>query len=175
MWSYAVNTHTWAVRCCYLKRKGAVVFTNIVISSLAHTHRSTDENRHSCNESPTHCDRNFEFYHTQIDWLRCSAMRSDILPTGFMWKYTCFLTTSVLRQQFFFVTSFHKTFFHESKIRIHTVAVSRSHGRKSAHTARFTATATRFDMFIPVAVSLQPSPTVAARRKGITHQPIPCN
>ena len=51
------------------------------------------------------------------------------------------------------------------------VAVS----RRSAHIARFTATATRLNMFIPVAVSLRPSPTVAARRQGITHQAILCN
>ena len=57
-----------------------------------------------------------------------------------------------------------------------TVAMSRSASQECSHcTIHCNCDATRLNMFIPVAVSLRPSPTVAARRKGITHLAILCN
>ena len=57
-----------------------------------------------------------------------------------------------------------------------SVAVSRNESQECSHcTIYCNCDATRLNMFIPVAVSLRPSPTVASRRKGITHQPILCN
>ena len=59
---------------------------------------------------------------------------------------------------------------------INTVAMSRGQSQECSHcTIHCNCDATRFDMFISVAVSLRPSPTVAARRKGITHLAILCN
>ena len=56
------------------------------------------------------------------------------------------------------------------------VAVSRNGSQECSHcTIHCNCDATRLNMVIPVAVSLRPSPTVAARRKGITHQAILCN
>ena len=59
---------------------------------------------------------------------------------------------------------------------INTVAMSRSASQECSHsTIHCNCDATRFDKFILVAVSRRPSPTVAARRKGITHPAILCN
>ena len=75
--------------------------------------------------------------HRAID---CDALRFP--ATGSTRKHTCCLITCLLRQQFCWF-SFIKYFFNEWKLLTQLLWVAAR--RKSAHTARFTATATRRD------------------------------
>ena len=103
----------------------------------------------------------------------CDALRRAAIGCNWIHQKMHLLLTSALRKQFRWI-SFIKQFLWIKNI--HTVAVSRNQSQVCSFcTMHCNCDATLFDMFIPVAVSRRPSPTVAARGKGVKHQAILCN
>ena len=115
--------------------------------SLAHTNRLTKTG--SCNESPTHGDRNFD-HHTPSDWLRRSAILCNWIHQKIHLLFNHKFTTSAT-----LLTFIHKILFLWMK-NINTVAMSRSASQECSHcTIHCNCDATRLNMFIPWTCSSQ--------------------